>query len=476
MNEKSIVTYHEVDFLLPVHRFDVRFSYVTKKGLPFIREFVLRLVHISNMKPSDVASYLGLSKLEVDEAITDLVDRGELEFLENGQITLTSKSKGYFTELGSIPMLSTLLESGGAFSFELASFNCVGRKRTNESPLAGLWLDVPNEVVANSERITKKKFQEQFFKIQEQGFWEHKSTSGNSERPSIYTMETVRKLGQEPKRLTTCFSIDPLGFPVEREDFEGLEDSSAVQSLVTDKLALTRRPMNFKEIANAMVALGDRETKNLFNENSVDIPNLLSAQNSGRLDDGKWVPFIGPIYSKVNWELISSYVKSSLTAIRKSKKAPLDMLWIAPSDGFWGQSLRTVGCFNDLTKWSVTEDKNKLKLYEPQFYLPLSGHEDRRTLSKWRREFENLEKNTYGLLEGFLDGCVEVFLIPGYMAVVCYHVSKPDTLPVTLPIGYISMDRKKVDVVERFVMDYLKGMDSYEKPRDLGPLRQLGKG
>jgi len=38
------VTYHEVDFLLPAQRFNIQFSYVSQKGLPFIREFVLRLV------------------------------------------------------------------------------------------------------------------------------------------------------------------------------------------------------------------------------------------------------------------------------------------------------------------------------------------------------------------------------------------------------------------------------------------------
>ena len=56
MSEELNIAYHEVDFLLPVHRFDIRFSYVTKKGLPFTREFVLRLIHISPMLPSDLRS------------------------------------------------------------------------------------------------------------------------------------------------------------------------------------------------------------------------------------------------------------------------------------------------------------------------------------------------------------------------------------------------------------------------------------
>ena len=69
MSEQINIAYHEVDFLLPIHRFDIRFSYVTKKGLPFIREFVLRLVHISPMKLSDIATFFGFSDIEVEEAL-----------------------------------------------------------------------------------------------------------------------------------------------------------------------------------------------------------------------------------------------------------------------------------------------------------------------------------------------------------------------------------------------------------------------
>ncbi len=44
MMSDNKVTYHEVDFLLPAQRFNIQFSYVSQKGLPFVREFVLRLV------------------------------------------------------------------------------------------------------------------------------------------------------------------------------------------------------------------------------------------------------------------------------------------------------------------------------------------------------------------------------------------------------------------------------------------------
>jgi len=473
MNQDVNIAYHEVDFLLPAHRFDIRLSYVTKKGLPFVREFVLRLVHISPMRPSDIATYFGLSKREVNEAVTDLIEKGDLEFSESGQVDLTSKSRGYFVALGSTPLVSSLLESGGVFAFELASFNCVGRKRTHEKRVAGLWLEVPNETIANSERLAKQKFQEKFLKIQEQGFWEHKSLESDSGRPSIYTMESVRKLGQEPLRLTTLFSIDQEGIPVERDDFDVLGDSSTVQERITDSLAICRKPMNFKKIAQAMVALEDQETKTLFNDHSVDITNLLAAQQAGRLQDGNWIPFIGPLYSRGNWALISEYLNIQLAEIQKEKAPSTELLWVAPSDGFWGQSLRTSTCFHELRDMSTTTGKKPIKLYDPKLYLPLQESSDRRAINRWKQEFSEHDNAVYGLVEGFLDGNVEVLLIPGRMAVVSYHISRPDSLPVSLPIGYLTTDEKKVSVVTKLVEEYVNGVISYDNPRDLGPLGKL---
>lgn len=473
MNKELNVTYHEVDFILPAHRFNIQFSYVTKKGLPFVREFLLRLIHISPMSPVEIATYFGFSKRELDEALTDLVEKGDLAFSESGKIELTSNSRGYFVGLGSTPLVSLLVESGGIFAFELASFNCLGRKRINEKWMPGLQLEIANETVANSERIAKKKFQEQFHKIQEKGFWEHKSSEEKPERPSIYTMEVVEKLGQEPIRLTCYLSIDHDGIPVERSDFDMLDDSSAVQELITDAIVSAQKPMNLKQVAHAMGALEDHETKTLFNQYSINVPLLLDSQQLGKLSDGAWVPFLGPLYSQGNWQLISDFLGIQLAAIQKTVDRIEEMLWIAPSDGYWGQSVRTASVFSELIDRSTTKGKNPVRLYDPKLYLPVRDSEDKQAILRWKQEFSEYNKHVFGLVEGFLDGNVEVLLLPGYMAVVSYHISKPENLPVSLPIGYVTTDKNRVEVVTKLVKDYLNGMISFNNPRNLGALEKI---
>lgn len=105
---ENTTTYHEIDFLLPAQRFNINFSYITQKGLSFVREFVLRLVHLAPMTKSQIATFFGFSRKEIEEAIEDLVERDELMLTEGGLLTLTEKSSGYFTEIGEVPRLSLL--------------------------------------------------------------------------------------------------------------------------------------------------------------------------------------------------------------------------------------------------------------------------------------------------------------------------------------------------------------------------------
>lgn len=233
------------------------------------------------------------------------------------------------------------------------------------------------------------------------------------------------------------------------------------------------RPMNLKQVAHAMAALEDNETKTLFNEYSINVPLLLDAQQSGKLNDGTWIPFLGPLYSQANWQLIVDYLEIRLAAIEKTVDRVEELLWIAPSDGYWGQSVRTTSVFSELIEKSTTKGKNPVRLYDPKLYLPVRDSEDKQAIGRWKQEFSEHNKWVFGLVEGFLDGNVEVLLLPGCMAVVSYHISKPESLPVSLPVGYITMDQNRVEVVTKLVKNYLNGIVSFNNPRNLGPLEKI---
>lgn len=477
MISDNTVTYHEVDFLLPAQRFNIQFSYVSQRGLPFIREFVLRLVHVAPMSKVQISTYFGLSRRETDEAISDLVQRGELTLSPEGRLTLTEKSIGYFSEIGEIPKLSTVQDSGATLSFDLATFSCFSNQNIQDNWKDGISLNIDNSNASQSEKLVEKHFQYQFNQILDKGYLSHIQTEDRKEQPSIYTVNSVNKLRQLPLRLTTTFQMDNDGKAVEREDYEELNSSECVHELMAIELSRLSKLNNTMSIFKSMLSLSDEETlklfdskTNLINPNYLeDIRALEEHTASGR------TTFLGPIYSKSNWDQLQ---KSLVPVINERIKSKADtsgsrFIWIAPSDPYWAKSSRFSSSLSDFIRRSSTKEK---KLYDPILYVPVSDDKDFRVARQWKHELGQFHDHARGLAEGFLDGNIEILHLEDEVAVVIYHFSQPETLPVTMPLGFMTTNKEMVTKIGKLVNDYVKSSSGFDKPNDCGTISSIAKG
>ncbi|WP_202119871.1 hypothetical protein [Metapseudomonas otitidis] len=476
MTLDNSTTYHEIDFLLPAQRFNINFSYITQKGLPFVREFVLRLIQLAPMSISQVAIFFGFSRNEVQEAIDDLVERGELTLSENGRLTLTDKSSGYFTELGEAPRLSLLRDSTACLSFDLATFSCIGKENSSEKWKSGLSIKVDDANASCSEAQVEKHFQRQFYEILQKGFLSRTLTADENDSPNVYTVNSVNKIKQMPVRLPVQFKIDENGRSVEREDFENLKSSDYVHEQISLELDRLARPSNFGEIAKAMIDIGDSDTLKLFDSKGSFV-TLQFFEDLAKLESNsqkKRTSFIGPIYSSTNWELLQKHLAPIIKTRRESKAdvGNTPFIWLAPSDPYWGKSSNLQVSVSDILSKASTKEK---RLYSPTIYVPISGPDDHKTARQWKWEFDPNTDNIRGVIEGFLGGSVEVMHFEGEFVVVVYHVSLPDSYPVSFPIGFISTDKNVVSSVGRLVTTYLEGSSGFERSNDCGLLYLLGR-
>lgn len=469
------VSYHEIDFLLPTQRFNINFSYVTKKGLPFVREYILRLVHLAPMSKAQISAFFGFSRREADEAVMDLVDRGELTLSESGQLMLTEKSKGYFSEIGEVPRLSLLRDAGTCLVFDLATFTCLGKDIPSEKWRTGVPLKVEDTHAANSEALVEKHFQRQFNKILNKGFLSKSIVDEEGESPSIYTVNSVSKIRQMPFRLPVHFRIDGNGRRVELEDIEQLASSDYVHEQIAVELNRLSRPRNFLEIVRAMGEIDDRDTIKVFDPKTEAL-DLHFFFDLTRLEEnqGKRTTFVGPIYSAANWGVLQRHLAPVLARRIQGKSDPdkRGFLWLAPSDPYWGKSSRLQIALGDFVSKAATKDK---KIYSPAIYLPISGQADVRSARTWKQELEQYVSSAHGLMEGLLGGGVEILLFERELVAVVYHVSMPELYRVTLPLGFISTDKEVVAKVGHMVDAYIKGSSGYDIPNDCGPLAQLGQ-
>ena len=472
---ENTTIYHEIDFLLPAQRFNINFSYITEKGLPFVREFILRLIHLAPMSMSHVASFFGFSRKEVQEAIDDLVERGELTLSDNGRLTLTEKSSSYFTELGEVPRLSLLQDSAARLSFDLATFSCLGKDNFSEKWKAGLSIKVADENASYSQTHVKTHFQRQFHEILQKGFLSKALTQDDKDSPNVYTVNSVNKIKQMPVRLPVHFRVDEDGRNIERDDFENLKSSDYVHEQISLELDYLARSSNFGEIAKVMLDIGDAETLKLFDSTGSSVSlqffgDLLKLESNSQK---KRTTFIGPIYMSANWELVQKHLGPIIKKRRESKAdvGQTPFLWVAPSDPYWGKSNSLQLRVSELLDKASTKDK---KLYSPTIYLPVSGPNDQRSARQWKREFEPNTDKLHGFIEGFLGGSVEVLHFESEFVAVVYHVSLPQSYPVSFPVGFISADADIVKTIGQVVNSYLSGSSGFERPNDCGPLGRLG--
>ncbi|WDE03865.1 hypothetical protein SG34_021180 [Thalassomonas viridans] len=471
------LTYNEIDFLIPSYRFNIRFSYTTKRGLPFIREFVLRLVHVSPMKPEEIAEYLGLTQREAKEALKDLVGRGELSYNDLGQVLLTNKANQYFTELGGAPRITDVISTGTILGFEMTAFNCVSsfHKPLNDKWVCGLNIDAKSEVLSDRNKLAKKAFQQQFDHLLERELINKLKEGEDSGRPGIYKIDSIREIKQEPLRIKLSFAMDDNGFAIERDDFDILEDSANAHEAITEALHNNTGQNNYKETVLAIEHLGDPYTGALINERGLNVSKLIEFSESNDQENSNFIPIIGPIYSQKNWIKFTEQfeqVKEKLS--REHQDGIKQLKWLGPSVELWGKNNRLINCFDSLLSNRKTKGKHTKTLYAPTLYVPLASMSDRYNKHRWKNDFSGQRlKSVKAYLEGFCDGSVEVLLLESGIVAVTYYLTLPDIYPAPVAIGFISTDNALIERISHSLNDYLTGFYDSENRRDFGSITDL---
>ena len=92
------------------------------------------------------------------------------------------------------------------------------------------------EKVSQSESVVSKKFQQEFFQYLDNG-WMPFLTQDEKSKPTIYSIDLIKKVGQGPTRLNVNFEIDVDGTPVEYDSPDAFTDNSQVEISIGKKLS-----------------------------------------------------------------------------------------------------------------------------------------------------------------------------------------------------------------------------------------------
>lgn len=460
--ENIKLPFNEVDYIVPTETFTIEYTYLSKQGFSFTKEYLLRLLNIEPLSKSEVASFFGFSKRELEAVIDEPVSKGEITYQTDGKLILTALAKGYFSSLDSVPLIEKPRAKKATLSFELTGFNRVNNK--HDDWYVGLKIDVNREIQCISESHAKNQFRLQFQRLvtaNELGSFNQTDDA----LPSLYSIDKVTKKKTIAHRIKRNFEIDldnkitPFYLNKRYENDEVISQS-IFQS--TDDLRLSD---NFDCIRSAWDAFQDMSVSRYIMSNEIDFRGILGEMST--YGAKPYELLIGSLYSKQFINKVEPLIEQLKPSKQKDKIRQLK--WLGANNRYWGASDSFVSAKNMLLSNQTNKNGNN---YTMTLYLSSNDHPKikEQAKSEWKQRLGDLS-SCECVRDGLFNGCVEVMLLDNEFAAVSYHLAMPDISPVPIPLGFMTKDKELIQKISRVVTDFLDGSQAHDKPNLIGNLK-----
>ncbi|WP_107919608.1 hypothetical protein [Neisseria elongata] len=436
---KQNITYNQIDFVVKAPRFHIVFSYMSDKGVAFVREYLLRLLKVTPCKPAQIAQYFGFTQHETEVALADLESNKWIIWQDNGLIALSTEGQRLFQDNQESPHIPALKECGGEYRMELLDSNFLKKNDCDKNRQQAIELVIEPKLLFESSEIARKKFQNRFRQLMEDDI-----INLDEKDISLYKIDAIEPKGSPDYfRFTQQFELLPeTGEAKERHDVPAITHQENIQQAITAQLEKFYRHDNLRELRNSMAEISDDDTLKVLFGGTLDFNEFLKVYQEHEQQNGLY--FLGQIYHQ---ETLFEQINKILDKL--NKKSPKKLYWLAPSDIYWGKQRK----IHDKIQNLIDKQKNG---YDFHLYLPLPSERNQHEKQEWLNHFKDIisDKVLYGFCEGFLDGNTEILFLEDKFAVVCYH-AKLSSYPVTLPIGFMTTDIKKVNHIIRLAKNYL---------------------
>ena len=435
---KQNITYSQIDFVVKAPRFRIVFSYMSDKGVAFVREYLLRLLKVTPCKPAQIAQYFGFNQYETEVALADLESNKWIIWQDNGLIALSAEGQRLFQDNQESPHIPTLKEFGGEYRMELLDSNFLKKNDCDKNRQQAIELVVEPKVLSESSEIARKTFQNRFRQLIEDDI-----IKLDEKDISLYKIDAIEPKGvPDYFRFTQQFELLPeTGEAKERHDVPTVTHQENIQQAITAQLERFGHHDNLRELRNSMAEISDDDTLKVLFGGTLDFNEYLKVYQKHEQQNGLY--FLGQIYHQ---ETLFQQINKILDEL--SKKSSKKLYWLAPSDIYWGKQRKIHGKIQNL----IDKQKNG---YDFRLYLPLPSERNRHEKQEWLNHFKDIsDKVLYGFCEGFLDGNTEILFLEDQFAVVCYH-AKLSSYPVTLPIGFMTTNIRQVNHIISLAKNYL---------------------
>lgn len=463
----------EVDISVPVQLFRIEYTLVERGGLPFVPEFLLRLLKVSSLPAADIARFFGMTAKEVSIALLPFLQQGELSVAADGRMALTEKGLRLFAGDGETPIVKGRKEYRKSFAFDLLAYSFVEQKKQRfGSPRCSVVLSADPCVRAESVAGAERAFQQNLFKIYRSG--ELCGQTDEMQPPELYKVSEVRKERDGYIRFAEAYCLDSETMSYGFVSHAGLTEEDAYITQRSLHLAGLYGRRNVEAIAAFADKIGDQHALNLLSAGALDLSKAMQASISSFRDGlSEIVPVYGSLQMTRNWDRVERLLlKYAKQFANLNEKEPVTLSWLAPAaHGLWGKCSRhgqALSAFVSSATYRV--DGQDKSVFRPRLLIPVADERDDQARRRAFNECKEAESVLHSFIETDSLSALEILTLVDSFAVVIYHLVLPEVHPVPIPFGFITEDKRMVRRIETAVEDRLAEYTEGNVPRFLGAL------
>ncbi len=464
-----IEKFNSVALGVPAQQYYVRCHVSVERQVPVMTEFAVRLIHLAEKIEFEVfREYFGLAGHEANELVEVLKSEGLAQDSE-GVLSLTSYALARFVASNDgVPRFTKIVERQSHPIFNLLTFSPLKRARNG-----GYWdntLDLNWETAENGSAHTLDHASEAFHRH----FNDIERIDKDDENKRAYSVYKIEEISSGKRfnvPVPMDFYIDMDGnIEYQLEDNALLPDDlkSKLTQLTADRVGkMVDHPDFFAQFPavfddsvlmrymREVTQSGASKDGTMTLQPSVHIEFLFSkyvqevhAEGNGEVyEAGKSQAVLGALYMPKNLEKLLKGLEKALRHFANNKQAetpyPTEMFWVIPESELWGRTEMMKEAVFAISKRIEKEWGEAVDIVA----VCNAGQSDRKELL--------LTKARNLLNAGFDDVILgpslakserfELLLLPGVHAAALYQWKTPASEFLSVPIGFISTHKKKLN-------------------------------
>lgn len=442
-----------ITLLLPARSYKINCAWTTEKLMPGIEQFACRLLLIfDQLYPSELQNYFGLNDREREVLLNSLLANRLITVNPEGHIEASSFLRKHAASNNGKPSLVKYQERTEDVAFDLLTLS-VCKPQPHRRLTSGLPELLPkNKVGVETSAITEA------FSTQ---FRHHLMLSRNNEyerqRTQLYKVMgcNSHEMVQIPVEVEVSYcaveNSEPQKFTrsYENSGNNRLPLANELEAHIADFLGEQQLKESGLDCISYCEAVHDPVLKEFSNGYQFDYSGWLEAREKRKTGYGNQQTFgmLGAVYLPDNAKRFISELRDTLRSNEGS--LTLKAIWYSSEVPLWGANSSQLARFNrdlgDILDNHTDDQSARVTLL----------HSDE--IRMQRKRHLGRFANGIGLTSDVEFDRLELLLIPGVIALVQYHGQPNADSALTLPVGYITTDLERLQVLELLLAKRIEG-------------------